>query len=74
MTAPPTAAAIKAHAIALGFHKVGIAAIPPTPSAAEQQGQQALQRWLAQGYQAEMGWMANPKRQDIRQVMPRRDR
>jgi epoxyqueuosine reductase len=70
MTAPPTAAAIKAHAIALGFHKVGIAAIPPTPSAAEQQGQQALQRWLAQGYQAEMGWMANPKRQDIRQVMP----
>jgi epoxyqueuosine reductase len=29
-----------------------------------------LQAWLAKGYQADMEWMANPKRQDIRQVMP----
>lgn len=29
-----------------------------------------LTNWLAQGYQADMDWMANPKRQDIRAVMP----
>ncbi|MDA0266963.1 MAG: tRNA epoxyqueuosine(34) reductase QueG [Cyanobacteria bacterium] len=65
----PTAAQVKAQAIALGFHRVGIAAIAdPTP--AEQASQVALQQWLTQGYQADMAWMANPKRQDIRQVMP----
>jgi len=29
-----------------------------------------LQTWLAKGYQADMTWMENPKRQDIRLVMP----
>ena len=29
-----------------------------------------LQQWLDQGHQANMAWMANPKRQDVRQVMP----
>lgn len=65
-----TAAAIKAQAIALGCHRVGIATIPPQPEGAERAGQQALQRWLDQGHQADMAWMANPKRQDIRLVMP----
>ncbi len=65
----PTAAQVKAQAIALGFHQVGIVDIAdPTP--AEQASRAALQRWLHQGHQAEMAWMANPKRQDIRQVMP----
>ena len=32
--------------------------------------QTRLQQWLDQGYQANMAWMANPKRQDIRQVLP----
>ena len=64
-----TASQIKAQAIALGFHRVGIAAIAePTP--AEQTSQAALQQWLNQGYQADMAWMGNSKRQDIRQVMP----
>lgn len=31
---------------------------------------QRLQAWLALGYQADMAWMENPKRQDIRSVMP----
>lgn len=31
---------------------------------------QHLQTWLAQGYQADMDWMANPKRQDIRSLLP----
>jgi epoxyqueuosine reductase len=58
---------IKQKALDLGFHKVGIvtideSSIPPTDA--------ALQSWLAQGFQADMAWMENPKRQDIRQVMP----
>lgn len=32
--------------------------------------QTRLQQWLLQGYQADMTWMANPKRQNIRRVMP----
>lgn len=63
-------AAIKQQAIALGFHKVGIAAIPAEMSAAEQTVKGSLQSWLSQGYQADMAWMHNPKRQNIRAVMP----
>lgn len=57
---------IKQKALDLGFHKVGIVAVGDTslPSA------QPLQHWLAQGYNADMAWMADPRRQDIRQVMP----
>ena len=61
---------IKHKAIALGFHKVGIATIPAEISAAEQGVKGSLQSWLSQGYQADMAWMNNPKRQDIRAVMP----
>ncbi len=61
---------IKQQAIALGFHQVGIAAIAPEPSAAEQASQNALNDWLARGFQADMGWMESQKRQDIRQLMP----
>lgn len=57
---------VKQKALQLGFHKVGIAPVesvaPPSTT--------ALQTWLARGYQADMDWMANPKRQDIRRVMP----
>jgi epoxyqueuosine reductase len=56
---------LKQKALDLGFHKVGIVAVgeqSPSP--------QRLQQWLAQGYQADMAWMADPRRQDIRQVMP----
>jgi epoxyqueuosine reductase len=31
---------------------------------------QRLQNWLNRGHQADLAWMANPKRQDIRQIMP----
>ncbi|NJL87963.1 MAG: tRNA epoxyqueuosine(34) reductase QueG [Leptolyngbyaceae cyanobacterium SM1_1_3] len=51
-----------------------MAAVPPLSAepmpSAEAETQQALQRWLKQGYEADMSWMHNPKRQDIRQVMP----
>lgn len=58
---------IKQKALELGFHKVGIASVnAPTVSKAVAR----LRTWLGLGYQADMGWMENPRRQDIRQVMP----
>ena len=57
---------VKHKALELGFHKVGIAAVDRGDVAASER----LQAWLAKGYQADMEWMANPKRGDIRLVMP----
>lgn len=57
---------IKQKALSLGFHKVGIANV----SAKDETETQRLQAWLELGYQADMDWMTNPKRQDIRLVMP----
>ncbi|SRR5579883_366313 len=57
---------VKAKALELGFHKVGIAAVDGEDSTLTQR----LQRWLALGYHADMKWMENPKRQDIRKIMP----
>ncbi|PSB26687.1 tRNA epoxyqueuosine(34) reductase QueG [Stenomitos frigidus] len=57
---------IKQKALELGFHKVGIAAIAPDAAAPETH----LQTWLNNGYNADMTWMENPKRQDLRQIMP----
>ncbi|MFN9859629.1 MAG: tRNA epoxyqueuosine(34) reductase QueG [Pseudanabaena sp.] len=55
--------AIAQKALALGFNKVGIAKAESGIEA------ERLQEWLSLGYQADMDWMANPKRQDITQVM-----
>lgn len=55
--------AIAQKALELGFSKVGIA---KAESGVERE---RLQDWLALGYQADMDWMTNPKRQDITQVM-----
>ncbi|MBW4560418.1 MAG: tRNA epoxyqueuosine(34) reductase QueG [Mojavia pulchra JT2-VF2] len=57
---------VKEKASELGFHKVGIAAVDEVDETARQR----LQAWIALGYNADMEWMANPKRQDIRLVMP----
>ncbi|MBD0394956.1 MAG: DUF1730 domain-containing protein, partial [Microcoleus sp. C1-bin4] len=57
---------IKQKALELGFHKVGIA----SKDADFDLEKQRLQAWLDKGYQADMAWMANPKRQDIQLVMP----
>ena len=56
--------AIQQQAIAIGFSKFGIT---KAESGIESE---RLQDWLALGYQADMAWMTNSKRQDIRQVMP----
>jgi epoxyqueuosine reductase len=57
---------VKQLALELGFHKVGITTVDVFPEPEVQR----LQAWLALGYHADMAWMANPKRQDIRLVMP----
>lgn len=57
---------VKQKALELGFHKAGIAAVDRELQADAQQ----LQAWLKLGYHADMGWMENPKRQDIQRVMP----
>lgn len=66
MKAQITSHEIKQKALELGFHKVGIADVELFDDSTRQQ----LQAWLAKGYQADMEWMANPKREDIRLVMP----
>lgn len=58
---------IKQKAIELGFHKVGIASVADP---AQGSAIQALQNWLDRGFQADMAWMANPKRQDVRELVP----
>ncbi len=57
---------IQQKALELGFHKVGIASAQEET----QVDAQRLQAWLDKGYQADMAWMANPKRLDIRSLMP----
>ena len=64
---------IKAQARQLGFEPVGIAAVEAAGSPAAERLQlrtAALERWLAAGHQADMAWMADPRRRDIQQLLP----
>jgi len=65
MTPPPSTDAIAQKLLTLGFHKVGVAPAADIPAETAR-----LQAWLDAGYQADMEWMANPKRRDIYKVMP----
>ena len=56
---------IKEKALELGFHGVGIASVDSQDSAVSH-----LKSWLEQGYHADMDWMTNPKRQDIKTLWP----
>ncbi len=58
---------VKQKALELGFHKVGIVLVGDTENYPAKTN---LQSWLEKGFQADMAWMENPKRQDICQVMP----
>ncbi|MDJ1182776.1 tRNA epoxyqueuosine(34) reductase QueG [Roseofilum casamattae] len=58
---------VKEKALELGFSQVGIAAIDEEIAA---RASQRLQAWLALGYHADMTWMSNPKRQDVRGCLP----
>jgi len=55
---------IKQKAKEIGFTHVGIVKAEAGIEA------ERLENWLKLGYQADMAWMANPKRQDISLVMP----
>ena len=57
---------IKAAAIDIGFHLVGIATI----DGYDDDALKHLKNWLDSEYQADMAWMANPNREDIRAFMP----
>lgn len=61
-----TSEIIKKQAHVLGFHKVGIAPVPPPADDAVAH----LQAWLALGYHADMAWMNNPRRLDVQQCWP----
>ncbi|WP_071822670.1 tRNA epoxyqueuosine(34) reductase QueG [Synechocystis sp. PCC 6803] len=58
---------MKAQALAISFHRVGIAPVSETEN---DEAAQRLQSWIALGYNADMAWMANPKRQNIRELLP----
>jgi len=58
---------VKQKAQSLGFDKVGIAAVDAD---GHNSARQHLKAWLAKGYQAQMMWMKNPRRLDIRACMP----
>lgn len=58
---------IKAKALEIGFHLVGIA---PVQAENGDHLRDHLDAWLALGYQAEMQWMTNPKRRSVQAVMP----
>ncbi|MEM9216054.1 MAG: tRNA epoxyqueuosine(34) reductase QueG [Cyanobacteria bacterium P01_F01_bin.150] len=63
-----TSQAVKTHGTSLGFHKVGIAAIPDATETPPHLTH--LEQWLNKGYQADMAWMDAPRRKDIRLIMP----
>ncbi len=55
---------LKQRAKELGFSKIGISHAESGVEA------ERLRQWLAKGYHADMHWMANPKRQNIKLMMP----
>jgi epoxyqueuosine reductase len=64
---------IKQKALELGFHKVGIAAVDEPErlqNSDDAASKSFLTQWLTNGYHADMAWMADSKRQDIRQLLP----
>ncbi len=67
MNASVSSSQLKEKAYSLGFHACGIAAVDTD---AEGLAVEHLKAWLALGYQAQMAWMENPRRFDIRACMP----
>ncbi|MGQ9837205.1 MAG: tRNA epoxyqueuosine(34) reductase QueG [Cyanobacteriota bacterium] len=55
---------VKQQALALGFHKVGIASVTDPPDV------QGLRTWLERGMAADMDWMRDPRRANVRLVLP----
>ncbi|HEY9832549.1 MAG TPA: tRNA epoxyqueuosine(34) reductase QueG [Stenomitos sp.] len=64
---PVTSSRVKQEAQSLGFHLCGIASVDEQASSSTREH---LKAWLALGYHADMAWMDNPQRFDIRACMP----
>ena len=62
------AAQLKEQARTLGFDPVGIANAGGSERLALRTA--ALERWLAAGHQADMAWMADPRRQQLERLLP----
>jgi epoxyqueuosine reductase len=58
---------IKQEALNIGFHRVGITNVTANLDK-QTENKQRLQQWLEKGYQAQMAWMGNPRRQDIKET------
>ena len=59
---------LKQQARQLGFDPVGIARVGSSERLTLRTA--ALDRWLAAGHQGQMGWMADPRRQQIEALLP----
>ncbi|MGD1901342.1 MAG: tRNA epoxyqueuosine(34) reductase QueG [Geitlerinemataceae cyanobacterium] len=66
LPAPPDRERVLAYARELGFDLAGIA----KPDDLSDRARTALRDWLAKGYNAEMAWMTDPRREDVRRVLP----
>ncbi|HAJ58118.1 MAG TPA: tRNA epoxyqueuosine(34) reductase QueG [Cyanobacteria bacterium UBA8543] len=66
-TTPVSSSQLKQKAQSLGFHLCGIATVDAD---VDSSAHYHLKAWLGLGYQADMAWMNNLKRFDIRACMP----
>jgi epoxyqueuosine reductase len=62
------AAGLKAQALAEGFALAGLASAAGSPRL--QLRSEALERWLAAGHAAGMGWMHDPRRRQLQALLP----
>jgi epoxyqueuosine reductase len=67
-TTSALAAGLRQEAHRLGFDPVGIAAVPGSERLALRSA--ALERWLQRGHQADMDWMADPRRRAVESLLP----
>lgn len=62
------AAGLKAQALAEGFALAGVASAAGSPRL--QLRSAALERWLAAGHAAGLGWMHDPRRRQVEALLP----
>ncbi|MEX1315517.1 MAG: tRNA epoxyqueuosine(34) reductase QueG [Synechococcaceae cyanobacterium] len=67
-SASTLATRLREEARRLGFDPVGIASVPGSERMALRSA--ALERWLQRGHQADMDWMADPRRRAVETLLP----
>lgn len=68
MNAPLLATRLKEKALSMGFVVAGIARVDQPAAVPARTA--ALERWLQAGYQASLGWMADPRRRRVDSLLP----